>query len=192
MFHCQWTYNQVFLFITRAYLKARSTFTYVMKYVSVVISKLAINSAVFTKSINEVVSMVAVSGCQGCTIVMSYTEMNKALTQCLLTLNLWISVTWPLTCVFYIPCMHTHEFVMHRGVCDKNVKQICQTGTEPWGGLDKIVNKPCGLDLWSFDLRAYMPQECHGVKVSYTVLVYLMRDTQTDRQTEPSRAAWCS
>ena len=153
-----------------------------MKYVSVVISKLAINSAVFTKSINEVVSMVAVSDCQGCTIVMSYTEMNKALTQCLLTLNLWISVTWPLTCVFYIPCMHAHEFVMHRGVCDKNVKQICQTGTEPWGGLDKIVNKPCGLDLWSFDLRSYMPQERHGVKVSYTVLVYLMRDTQTDRQ----------
>ena len=54
-----------------------------------------------------------------CTIVMSYIEINKAVSQWLLTFNLCISVTWPLTCAFHIPCMHTPEIIdMHRGVCD--------------------------------------------------------------------------
>ena len=56
----------------------------------------------------------------GCTIVMSYIEINKAVLQWLLTFNLCVSVTWPLTCAFHIPCMHTPEIIdMHRGVCYK-------------------------------------------------------------------------
>ena len=60
------------------------------------------------------------NGRYGCTIVMSYSEINKAMSQWLLTFNLCISVTWPLTCAFHIPCTHTPEIIdMHRGMCDK-------------------------------------------------------------------------
>ena len=60
------------------------------------------------------------NGRYGCTIVMSYIEINKAVSQWLLTFNLCVSVTWPLTCAFHIPCTHTPEIIdMHRGVCDK-------------------------------------------------------------------------
>ena len=62
------------------------------------------------------------SGRYGCTIVMSYIEINKAVSQWLLTFNLCVSVTWPLTCAFHIPCTHTPEITdMHRGVCDNTV-----------------------------------------------------------------------
>ena len=55
-----------------------------------------------------------------CTIVMSYIEINKAVSQWQLTFNLCVSVTWPLTCAFHIPCTHTPEIIdMHGGVCDK-------------------------------------------------------------------------
>ena len=63
------------------------------------------------------------NGRYGCTIVMSYIEVNKAVSQWLLTFNLCVSVTWPLTCAFHIPCTQTQTpeiFDMHRGVCDKN------------------------------------------------------------------------
>ena len=60
------------------------------------------------------------NGRYGCTIVMSYIEINKAVSQWLLTFNLCVSVTWPLTCAFHVPWMHTTEIIdMHRGVCDK-------------------------------------------------------------------------
>ena len=60
------------------------------------------------------------NGRYGCTIVMSHIEINKAVSQWLLTFNLCVSVTWPLTCAFHIPCTHTPEIIdMHRGVCDK-------------------------------------------------------------------------
>ena len=63
------------------------------------------------------------NGRYGCTIVMSYAEINKAVSQWLLTFNLCVSVTWPLTCAFHIPCTHTPEIIdMHRGVCDKSIK----------------------------------------------------------------------
>ena len=59
------------------------------------------------------------NGRYGCTIVMSYIEKNKAVSQWLLTFNLCVSVTWPLTCAFHIPCTHTPEIIdMHRGMCD--------------------------------------------------------------------------
>ena len=58
----------------------------------------------------------------GCTIVMSYIEINKAVSQWLSTFNLCVSVTWPLTCAFHIPCTHTPEIIdMHRGMCDNNL-----------------------------------------------------------------------
>ena len=61
------------------------------------------------------------NGRYGYTIVMSYFEINNAVSQWLLTFNLCVSVTWPLTCAFHIPCTHTPEIIdMHRGVCDKN------------------------------------------------------------------------
>ena len=60
------------------------------------------------------------NGRYGCTIVMSYIEINKAVSQWLLTFKLCVSVTWPLTCAFHIPCTHTPEIIdMHRGMCDK-------------------------------------------------------------------------
>ena len=63
------------------------------------------------------------NGCYGCAIVMSYTEINKVVSQWLLTFNLCVSVTWPLTCAFHIPCTHTPEIIdMHRGVCDNLFK----------------------------------------------------------------------
>ena len=66
------------------------------------------------------------NGSYGCTIVMSYIEINKAVSQWLLTFNLCVSVTWPLTCAFHIPCTHTPEIIdMHRGVCDRNLKVLC-------------------------------------------------------------------
>ena len=59
------------------------------------------------------------NGHYGCTIVMSHIEINKAVSQWLLTFNLCVSVTWTLTCAFHIPCTHTPEIIdMHRGVCD--------------------------------------------------------------------------
>ena len=62
------------------------------------------------------------NGRYGCTIVMSYVEINKAVSQWLLTFNLCVSVTWPLTCAFHIPCTHTPEIIdVRRGVCDKNL-----------------------------------------------------------------------
>ena len=61
------------------------------------------------------------NGRYGCTIVMSYIEINKAVSQWVLTFNLCVSVTWPLTCVFDIPCTHTPEIIdMHRGMCDND------------------------------------------------------------------------
>ena len=60
------------------------------------------------------------NGRYGCAIVMSYTEINKAVSQWRLTFDLCVSVTWPLTCAFHIPCTHIPEIIdMHRGVCDK-------------------------------------------------------------------------
>ena len=68
------------------------------------------------------------NGRYGCTIVMSHIEINKAVSQWLLTFNLCVSVTWPLTCAFHIPCTHTPEIIdMHRGMCDKRPSQTCQT-----------------------------------------------------------------
>ena len=112
-----------------------------MKYVSGFIWKLGNNLAVFyqvdwwnlMKQSVTVGAQLLWSGCYGynnghyrCTIVMSYIEINKAVSQWLLTFNLCISVTWPLTCAFHIPCTHTPEIIdMHRGMCDNPWEGIC-------------------------------------------------------------------
>ena len=71
------------------------------------------------------------NGRYGCTIVMSYIEINKAVSQWLLTFNLCVSVTWPLTCAFRTPCTHTSEIIdMHRGVCDKQSIQPAKLGVK--------------------------------------------------------------
>ena len=76
------------------------------------------------------------NGRYGCTIVMSYIEINKAVSQWLLTFNLCVSVTWPLTCAFHIPCTHTPEIIdMHRGVCDNTC-----SGVAP--GMFYNINQP--------------------------------------------------
>ena len=86
------------------------------------------------------------NGRYGCTIVMSYIEINKAVSQWLLTFNLCVSVTWLLTCAFHIPCTHTPEIIdMHRGVCDKRIDQSHRYGRhqaacrEPAGSYDKTT-----------------------------------------------------
>ena len=74
------------------------------------------------------------NGRYGCTIVMSYIEINKAVSQWLLTFNLCVSVTWPLTCAFHIPCTHTPEIIdMHRGVYDNRNETSTMATRHPFG-----------------------------------------------------------
>ena len=83
------------------------------------------------------------NGSYGCTIVMSYIEINKAVSQWLLTFNLCVSVTWPLTCAFHIFCTHTPEIIdMHRGVCDKHPE---------W--LRLVAPQNISIGLWLADLN---------------------------------------
>ena len=71
------------------------------------------------------------NGRYGCTMVMSYIEINKAVSQWLLTFNLCVSVTWPLACAFHISCTHTPEIIdMHRAMCDNKKKPPCIGGLE--------------------------------------------------------------
>ena len=59
------------------------------------------------------------NGRYGCTIVMSYIEISKAVSKWLLIFNPCVSVAWPLTCVVHILCTHTPEIIdMHRGMYD--------------------------------------------------------------------------
>ena len=93
------------------------------------------------------------NGRYGCTIVMSYIEINKTVSQWLLTFNLCVSATWPLTCAFHIPCMHTPEIIdMHRGMCDNDFYYFCIAYKCGWGrgffkGGDHL--QPCGQVLYS-------------------------------------------
>ena len=71
------------------------------------------------------------NGRYGCSIVMSYIEMNKAVSQWLLTYDLCVSVNWPLTCAFQIPCTYTPEIIdMHRGVCDNFLGKLWWVDTK--------------------------------------------------------------
>ena len=81
------------------------------------------------------------NGSYGCTIVMSYIQINLAVSQWLLTFNLCVSVTWPLTCAFHIPCTHTPEIIdMHRGVCDNvPVAWVTCVVPSPHFGCSKLI-----------------------------------------------------
>ena len=91
------------------------------------------------------------NGRYGCTIVMSCIEINKAVSQWLLTFNLCVSVTWPLTCAFHIPCTHTPEIIdMHRGVCDNyNTCIDFKAMVEPQKRKQKICKHLIGHTVWS-------------------------------------------
>ena len=147
-----------------------------MKYVSGFIWKLGINLAVFyqvdwwnlMKQSVTVGAQLLWSGCYGCnnghyrcTIVMSYIEINKAVSQWLLTFNLCISVTWPLTCAFHIPCTHTPEIIdMHRGMCDKicDIISITRATLLRDNGFDKLSSSLMSklissmIKTWCFNL----------------------------------------
>ena len=86
-----------------------------------------------------------------CTIVMSYMEINKAVSQWLLTFNMCVSVTWPLTCAFHIPCTHTPEIIdMHRSGCDKRSHYLTWTSAEP--GLSRHM-APQGHNCYAKRIR---------------------------------------
>ena len=94
------------------------------------------------------------NGRYGCAIVMSYTEINIAVSQWLLSFNLWVSVTWPLTCAFHILGTQTPEIVdMDRGVCDKVLKRQIQFAF--------AETKPMGNALLCYLLFIY----CYLVKI---------------------------
>ena len=74
------------------------------------------------------------NGHYGCPIVMSYIEINKAVSQWLLTFNLCISVTWPLTCAFHIPCSTPLKSLICIGACVINIvhtwsRCLCDSNT---------------------------------------------------------------
>ena len=102
------------------------------------------------------------NGRYGCTIVMSYIEINKAVSQWLLTFNLCISVTWPLTCAFHIPCTHTPEIIdLHRGVCDNCGGHHRLRGKTPTGSA---------LDGAVFDIAQMLAYLVHNMSRSQLYL----------------------
>ena len=108
-------------------------------------------------------------GCYGCTIVMSYIEINKALSQWLLTFNLCVSVTWPLTCAFHIPCTHTPEIIdMHRGVCDN---------ITAWMSFSQRISQLCGIQTIIIDekIKILLPHtepHYHHAAYRFSELIY--------------------
>ena len=97
------------------------------------------------------------NGRYGCTIVMSYIEINKAVSQWLLTFNLCVSVTWPLTCAFHIPCTHTPEIIdMHRGVCDNTKSSSTFSATN----IDSNI-------VWFRQLHDTIPMKSNYTWVNY-------------------------
>ena len=137
VFHCQWTHNLVFRFITHANLKCKKYIHLcdeicVWFHLKVGNQFCSLYQVDWRNLMKQSVTVGAQflwggrygcnNGRYGCTTVMSCIEINKAVSQWLLTFNLCVSVTWPLTCAFHIPCTHTPEIIdMHRSVCDNRV-----------------------------------------------------------------------
>ena len=92
---------------------------------------------------------------------MSYIEINKAVSQWLLTFNLCVSVTWPLTCAFHIPCTHIPEIIdMHRGVCD-NVRY-------------STINHPDDVIKWKyFPVNSPHKGQWHGALMFSFICVWI-------------------
>ena len=83
---------------------------------------------------------------------------NKAVSQWLLTFNLCVSVTWPLTCAFHIPCTHTPEIIdMHRGVCDNTEIYFCFNSWWVWNA--SVVLK-IGKNIYGISniYRSFIPK----------------------------------
>ena len=110
------------------------------------------------------------NGRYGCTIVMSYIEINKAVSQWLLTFNLCVAATWPLTCAFHIPCMHTPEIIdMHRGMCDKSIYSTprCRCPAQTYTPEPRCHTSYTGGLVWAVRLwiscrGATMCSKCHA------------------------------
>ena len=128
------------------------------------------------------------NGRYGCTIVMSHIEINKAVSQWLLTFNLCVSVTWPLTCAFHIPCTHTPEIIdMHRGMCDNIFTLLLYipamrifirlwksviwwlTNTSPFTPMAAMRRRYHGLTLIPAWISNYMPGKVWG-EITYPFL----------------------
>ena len=110
------------------------------------------------------------NGRYGCTIVMSYIEINKAVSQWLLTFNLCVSVTWPLTCAFHIPCTHTPEIIdMHRGMCDK-----CLGCRHNDGHPFPAAGNTCASSIFlSFRLSEYVIRNVMSAELSYEYINHI-------------------
>ena len=156
------TQLSVSAFITHDYLK-RTKYIHWCDEICIC-SNMGINSAVCIKWIDEtlnnrllsvpncyeVVAMVATCGRYACAIVMSYTEMNKAVPQWRSNFNLCVSVTWPLTCAFHIPCKHTPEIIdMFRGVCDNRLDYMLRMGIY----MRLYTYTICNFSSWLFNFH---------------------------------------
>ena len=130
------------------------------------------------------------NGRYGCTIVMSYIEINKAVSQWLLTFNLCVSVTWPLTCAFHIPCTHTPEIIdMHRGVCDNSMSYLQQQFS-----YAVVVNSlvPGKLE-WNFIyviFKRILVTDGWGITYEIT-LIWMSLNFTEDQSTLVQVMAWC-
>ena len=114
------------------------------------------------------------NGRYGCTIVMSYIEINKAVSQWLLTFNLCIYVTWPLTCAFHIPYTHTPEIIdMHRGACD-NVLNPTYLRCSWWYTIQRVTvcNHIQGWYLRHVDGVKYSHQQSFEIPTFQTSIMY--------------------
>ena len=118
LFHCQWKHNQDFPLLLHILIEIHKA--YQCMWWNMFLPSLGINSAVYIKWVDviwcnnllllvpnyDVLDMVVTSGCYGCVFGMSYTEINKAVLQWLLTFNLCKCVTWLLTYAFHRPLTH--------------------------------------------------------------------------------------
>ena len=134
------------------------------------------------------------NGRYGCTIVMSYIEINKAVSQWPLTFNLCVFVTWSLTCAFHIPCTHTPEIIdMHRGVCDNYMYCciLCDMMTSSNGNIFRVTGHLCGNSPVTGEFPTQRP-----VTQSFDVFFDLRLNKQLSKQwwgwwfETPSRSLW--
>ena len=87
----------------------------------------------------------------------------------LLTFNLCVYVTWPLTCAFHIPCTHTPEIIdMHRGVCDNG----CFTALD-----NPIITTLSVTKLWKISVKYTSTKLRQQTKTKHWRCAKFWRDT---------------
>ena len=92
---------------------------------------------------------------------------NKAVSQWLLTFNLCVSVTWPLTCAFHIPCTHTPEII------DRHKEQYLRsrdTGALQYRPLS--TSSLCMYVLYVFSNLLYRKQNVETYSTRYVIESY--------------------